>query len=67
MAKRKKPVRLEKKVSLKTRIQKWYGDNRLYLFIGGVIVLMIVFVVGFILFMPGTESGVWYNKAFIKV
>lgn len=55
------PVRLDKKITLIERIQniisKYYGIV-LFVFI---IIALILFVAFFLMFMPGTESGLWYN------
>lgn len=58
---RNTPVRLEKQVTSAEKIQmftnKYYG----YLFIIAIILIMILLVMLTITFVPGTESGVWYN------
>ncbi len=56
-----KPVRLDKKISLKEKIQKWFNKHKMPFVIAGIVVALIIFVVLMIKFAPGTESGNWYN------
>lgn len=58
---KKKPVRLQKKVSKKEKIQKWFKRHQMPFVIAGIFIALIVFVVLIIEFAPGTESGSWYN------
>ena len=59
---KKQPVRLEKKVSMSERAQKWINKNRPYLIIfGGIIITILSIILLFKCVHSGTESGLWYN------
>lgn len=60
--KSKKPVRLEKKMSLKEKIQNWINRHYGTLVFIGLVIAMILFVLFCLKFVPGTESGVYYNN-----
>ena len=66
--KKDKSVRLEKKVSIQEKFQKWKKNNQHYvnIILGvftilGILFALIIFALLIIKFMPGTESGSWYN------
>lgn len=54
---RQTPVRLQKENKFQSYMHKYYG----YLFIITTILAVILFVLTIIMFVPGTESGLWYN------
>ena len=56
-----RPVRLNKKLSLKERVQKWFNKHKMPFVIAGIFIALIIFVALIIKFAPGTESGNWYN------
>ena len=58
----KKQVRLNKRISVKEKCQKWINNNRTYLLIVGSIVALVLFVYLCLAFVPGTESGIVYNN-----
>lgn len=62
IGRKKKPAKLSKKLTLKERITKWYNRNKLYLYIIGMGVLMVSLVAFCIIFVPGTDSGMYYNN-----
>lgn len=59
--KNNKPVRLDKKLSLKEKVQKWFDKHKMPFFIAGIFLVLIIFVMLIFIFAPGTESGNWYN------
>lgn len=58
---KKKPVRLSKKQTLTERIQNWMKKNYSYLLLIVFIIAIIFFVIFVLMFVPGTESGNYYN------
>lgn len=58
---KKKPVRLEKQVTLVDKIQNFMDKHYNYIFIIAVISILILLAMLVIIFIPGTESGIWYN------
>ena len=46
------------KTTISEKIQEWYG----VLLVVGFILGIILFAALVIYFMPGTESGLWYNR-----
>lgn len=56
-----RPVRLNKKLSLKERVQKWFNKHKMPFLVAGFFILLIVFTILVMKFAPGTESGNWYN------
>ena len=58
---RTKPVRLEKKTTLKERIMKRYRRMKPLIIFGFIIVVFIVFFAFLFLFTPPVESGQYYN------
>lgn len=54
---RQTPVRLQKENKFQNYMHRYYG----YLFIITTILAIILFVLTIIMFVPGTESGLWYN------
>ena len=62
MWRKKDPVRLEKKKTLKEKIQNWINKYYGYLLCIGIIIAFILFVYLFLAFMPGNESGVFFNN-----
>ena len=59
--KKKTPIRLEKQVTVVERIQNWINKYRSYIIIIATITALILFVLCILAFVPGTESGIWYN------
>ena len=59
--KKEKPVRLEKKVTMAEKFQNWINRWSGILFIILFVLAIIFFVILVMKFMPGTESGLWYN------
>ena len=59
--KRKKQVRLSKKLTISERIQNFINRYYGYIVIIAFIVGIILFAYFILMFMPGTESGAWYN------
>lgn len=59
--KKKTPVRLEKQLTIAERIQNWIDKYYNYIIIVAIIVALILFVLCIMAFVPGTESGMWYN------
>lgn len=59
--KKKKPVRLEKQLTIAERIQNWIDRYYNYIIVVAIIVALILFVLCIMAFVPGTESGMWYN------
>ncbi|MBR3208733.1 MAG: hypothetical protein IKF82_00535 [Bacilli bacterium] len=60
--KKKKPVRLERELTVKERIQNWINRHYVPLFIIGIVIALFLFVSFCLLFVPGTESGIVYNN-----
>lgn len=54
-------VRLEKKITLSEKIQKFINKYQTYLFMILMALLLIFIIIFIIMFVPGTESGLWYN------
>lgn len=61
LRKRKKPIRLSKKTPIKERIKNWVHRNYGYIIAFGFVIGIVLFAYFMLIFMPGTESGVWYN------
>ena len=59
--KKKTPVRLEKQLTIAERIQNWIDKYYNYIIIVAIVVALILFVLCIMAFVPGTESGMWYN------
>jgi len=59
--KKKTPVRLEKQLTIAERIQNWIDKYYNYIIVVAIIVALILFVLCIMAFVPGTESGMWYN------
>lgn len=55
------PVRLEKQLTIVERIQNWVDKYYNYIAVAAIVVALILFVLCIITFVPGTESGMWYN------
>ena len=55
------PIRLKKQVTLVERFQNFIDRYYGYLFTLAIILAFILFVICIMAFIPGTESGVWYN------
>lgn len=58
----KGPVRLTKQRTLKERIQNWIDKNYWYLVVIGFVATLILFIYLFLAFVPGNESGVFFNN-----
>lgn len=56
------PNSLKKQVTLEEEIQSFINRYYSYLFMLAIIVALILFCAFIIMFVPGTESGVWYNR-----
>lgn len=59
--KKKTPICLEKQITIAERIQSWIDKYYNYMIVVAIFVLLILFVLGTMTFVPGTESGIWYN------
>ena len=59
--KKKTPVRLEKQLTIAERIQNWIDKYHNYIIVAAIVVALILFVLCIMAFVPGTESGMWYN------
>lgn len=59
--KEKTPIRLEKQLTIAERIQNWVDKYHNYIIVAAIIVALILFVLCVMAFVPGTESGIWYN------
>lgn len=59
--KEKTPIRLGKQITMAERIQNWIDKYHNYIILAAIIVALILFVLCAMVFVPGTESGVWYN------
>ena len=62
LKKKKEPIRLGKKVTMKERIQNWINKYYGPLLIIGSIIALILIVAFIMSFVPGTESGLVYNN-----
>ena len=58
---KKIPICLEKQITIAERIQSWIDKYYNYMIVAGIFVVLILFVLCTITFVPGTESGIWYN------
>lgn len=56
------PVRLHKQLTLSEKIQAWYDLHFYELLLIILIMLMIIFILAIICTIPGTESGLYYNR-----
>ena len=56
------PVRLEKQVTIAERVQNWVNKYRNHIIVAAIVVALILFVLCIMAFVPGTESGMWYNR-----
>ena len=59
--KKKTPICLEKQITIAERIQSWIDKYYNYMIVAAIFVLLILFVLCTMTFVPGTESGIWYN------
>ena len=59
--KKKAPICLEKQITIAERIQSWIDKYYNHMIVVAIFVVLILFVLCVIIFIPGTESGVWYN------
>lgn len=59
--KKKTPICLEKQITIAERIQSWIDKYYNYMIVASIFVVLILFVLCAITFVPGTESGIWYN------
>lgn len=59
--KKKTPICLEKQITIAERIQSWIDKYYNYMIVVAIFVVLILFVLCAMTFVPGTESGVWYN------
>lgn len=59
--KKKTPICLEKQITIAERIQSWIDKYYNYMIVAAIFVLLILLVLCVITFIPGTESGIWYN------
>ncbi len=59
--KKETPVRLEKQLTIAERIQNWIDKYHNYIIVAAIVVALILFVLCIMAFVPGTESGMWYN------
>lgn len=59
--KKKTPICLEKQITIAERIQSWVDEYYNYMIVASIFVVLILFVLCVMIFIPGTESGVWYN------
>ena len=60
--KQKKPVRLSKKQSKKDKIRAWFSRHYYPFVIAGIFLALLLFVIFIMMFVPGTESGLYYNN-----
>lgn len=56
------PVRLHKQLTLSEKIRVWYDLHFYELLLIILIMLMIIFILAIICTIPGTESGLYYNR-----
>lgn len=54
-------IRLEKQLTIAERIQNWADKYHNHIIVAIIVVALILFVLFAMAFVPGTESGVWYN------
>ena len=59
--KKKTPICLEKQITIAERIQSWIDKYYNYMIVASIFVVLILFVLCTMTFVPGTESGIWYN------
>ncbi len=59
--KKKTPICLEKQITIAERIQSWIDKYYNYMIVVAIFVVLILFVLCTMTFVPGTESGIWYN------
>ena len=59
--KKKTPICLEKQITIAERIQSWVDKYYNHIIVVAIFVVLILFVLFVMIFIPGTESGVWYN------
>ena len=59
--KKKTPICLEKQITIAERIQSWIDKYYNYMIVAAIFMVLILFVLCAITFVPGTESGIWYN------
>lgn len=59
--KKKTPICLEKQITIAERIQSWIDKYYNYMIVASIFVVLILFVLCAMTFVPGTESGIWYN------
>ena len=59
--KKKTPICLEKQITIAERIQNWIDKYYNYMIVASIFVVLILFVLCAMTFVPGTESGIWYN------
>ena len=60
MFSKNKPIRLEKKVSVKERITSWFKRNRYRFLLIGIILFFILFFTLLFFITPHVESGQYY-------
>lgn len=59
--KKKTPICLEKQITIAERIQNWVDKYYNHMIVASIFVVLILFVLCAMTFVPGTESGIWYN------
>ena len=59
--KKKTPICLEKQITIAERIQSWVDKYYNHMIVVAIFVVLILFVLCAMTFVPGTESGIWYN------
>lgn len=59
--KKKAPICLEKQITIAERIQSWVDKYYNHMIVVAIFVVLILFVLCAMTFVPGTESGIWYN------
>ena len=59
--KKKTPICLEKQITIAERIQSWVDKYYNHMIVVAIFVVLILFVLCVMTFIPGTESGIWYN------
>ena len=59
--KKKAPICLEKQITIAERIQSWVDKYYNHIIVVAIFVVLILFVLCVMTFIPGTESGIWYN------
>ena len=55
------PICLEKQITITERIQNWVDKYHNHIIVAAIVVALILFVLCAMTFVPGTESGMWYN------